>query len=161
MKLQECIENIEIEDGKFIHIGSGCAFFFVGTKEEYEKSIDEISEEYRIEIEKKMLKCKYNLEQKDVAFLPDVNYAELPETSIFDIKKYCNALIELSAKIDKKIQNRIKYVKRYHRIYHSCMDALKNWVDLRNREVKETYPRALNDGIVIIINGDEMGKSMG
>lgn len=39
MKLQECVENIEIEDGKFIHIGSGCGFFFVGTKEEFEMII--------------------------------------------------------------------------------------------------------------------------
>lgn len=159
MKLQECVENIEIEDGKFIHIGSGCGFFFVGTKEEYETLIDQISEEYRIKIEKKMLKCQFELEQKDVVILPEINYKELPETSIFDIKKYCNALIELSVKIDKKIRKRIKLVKRYHRTYHSCMDTLENWVDLRNREVKETYPRASNDGVVIIINGDEMGKA--
>lgn len=159
MKLQEYIENIEIEDGKYIHIGSGCGYFFVGTKEEYEQLIDKISEDYRVEIEKKMLECQFELEKRTVVFLPNINYAELPETSVFDIKKYCNALVQLSVSIDKRIQGRIKRVKRFHKTYYRCKDELKNWVDLRNREVKETYPRVSNDGTVIIIDGNESGKA--
>lgn len=152
MTLQEKIEEITVDDGKYIHIGAACGFFFVGTKEEYEANIDRIDEEYRLKIKKQIRKCNDALRKR--AFIR-LELAAITDKGIID---YTSELLKLKEKLEHDIKMEIRIVtKTYNALLHR-KEELKNWIPFRDREVKETYERIAGDGVIITVCGDESGK---
>lgn len=159
MKLRDFVRDVEIEDGKFLHIGAICGFFFVGTKQEFFETINDVDSDCRKVIEEKMARAKQELRARPSYIFPEVNIDELPKTSIKDVERFCETLIKLSREADKKIQSRIYRARKNYRTYHDCVEILDKWVHLRDREVKESYERTSEDGIIIIVEGQEHGSA--
>lgn len=155
MTLQEKIAEIKINDGQYIHIGSGSGYFFIGTKEEYKFEIDRISEEYRKRIEDKMTASAIALNERKL-FNPKIDV--LPPTSTDEIGGYIKALLDFERDLKNKISKEIADVKHNYETYHSSKKELESWIDFKDREVTDVYDRISGDGVAVIIKGCETGN---
>lgn len=155
MTLQEKIKKIKIDEGEYIHIGSGSGYFFVGTKEEYEGWFDRISEEYRKRIEDKMIASAIALNKRK-PFNPKIDV--LSPTSTDEIGDYIKALLNFNRELKDKISKEIADVKHNYQTYHSSKKELESWTDFKDREVKDVFDRISGDGVAVIIDGCENGN---
>ena len=131
MALSDVIDKLS--DDEVIHIGSDTGFFFVVSKSEYYRDIDQISQDYLQTAHKKLkehLKRIKNLNE-DLR-KPVVDFAQI-----------------------KTIQGKIRTAvdkAQYNESYISSFEPIPD------RKVLEIYKRLQGDGICIIVTGDENGK---
>lgn len=131
MALSDVIDKLP--DDEVIHIGSDTGFFFAGSKTEYYRDIDQISQDYLQTAHKKLkehLKRIKNLNE-DLR-KPAVDFAQI-----------------------KTIQGKIRTAvekAQYNESYISSFEPIPD------RKVIEIYKRLQGDGICVIVTGDENGK---
>ena len=131
MALADVIDNMP--DDEVIRIGSDTGFFFVGSKAEYYRDIDQISQDYLQTAHKKL---KEHLKR----------IKKLNE----DLKK---PVVDFAQ--TKTIQGKIRTAvekAQYNESYISSFEPIPD------RKVLEIYKRLQGDGICIIVTGDENGK---
>lgn len=134
LNLDECVR--ELSENDILHIGAQTNYFFVGTKTEYEKQIDDISTYYH-----NFYKRVIEERTKDI-------YGTVGE--IAKLKKDFKYKQNLSAKIARLIN-----------LYNDKENAekiLKEFKPMRSRKVLDVYLRVQKDGICIIVKGAEQGK---
>lgn len=123
----------EIPDDEVVHIGSGSSFLFIGTKEDYARDIKKVSAKC-IRDAKRVLDEVHQQIKRDIKALinPNITVRELPDL-------LC------------RLRGRVEDAEK--------MEAyLKKFVAISKRTVKEAYPSIVEDGIVLIIEGREVGK---
>ena len=131
MALSDVIDKLP--DDEVIHIGSDMVFFFAGSKTEYYRDIDQISQDYLQTAHKKLkehLKRIKNLNE-DLR-KPVVDFAQ-------------------TKTIQGKIRTAVEKAQ-YNESYISSFEPIPD------RKVLEIYKRLQGDGICIIVTGDENGK---
>ena len=131
MALSDVIDKLP--DGEVTHIGSDTGFFFVGSKTEYYRDIDQISQDYLQTAHKKLkehLKRIKNLNE-DLR-KPVVDFAQTKTTQ-------------------GKIRTAVEKAQ-YNENYISTFEPITD------RKVLEIYERLQEDGICIIVTGAENGK---
>lgn len=134
LNLDKCVR--EFSENDILHIGSQTNYFFVGTKNEYERQIDDISTYYH-NFYKRVIKER----TKDI-------YGTVGE--IAKLKKDCKYKQKLSAKITRLIS--------LYNVKETAEQILKEFKPMRSRKVLEVYLRVQKDGICIIVEGAEQGK---
>ena len=129
-RLDDCIE--EMLDDVVLHIGSNSCFVFVGNRETYKADIQGIS--------KNLLKNAKRLLAKNL------------ETMEKEIKN-----MDPSGKEDmlrrsaRRIGSLYEWVENYRKY-------IQGFSPLMDRKVIDIYPRLQGDGIVIIVEGSEIGS---
>lgn len=127
----------EMNDDVIIHIGSASGFVYIGTKQQYDKMIDSISERYH----KFFLNAKKRYTRKIKIY-----YGKL------------KALDEQSETYENCYRMITECIHRYKRYLKQVCGVIDRFKPMRERMVKEIYKRISKDGIVITIQGDEAGK---
>lgn len=131
-KLSDAISMAD--DNLIINIGSASAFFFIGTKRDYENKIDKISISF----------VDYNKELMD-------KYKSLIENAI-------EILIQHESTTKERVEA-IGKLKKYYCPYKKCEKYLNTYTPLPDRKVKDAYWKiSKEDGICIIVDGTESGK---
>lgn len=146
MTLQERIN--ELDDETVIYLGAASSFFFIGTKSEFEKDIDEISRTYY----KNMVAEKKKIEN-DRKHFAEVMKQIKKISGKTDSKADMDEVVKLSFilnNISKRLQYGIKRIKTLG--FH-----IDNFIPMRNRQIKREYDR-LQGGHVILIDGIEVGR---
>lgn len=128
------------DDGDILHIGSKVAFFFVGTKAEYESDIDGISKSYE-----EQLQTRLKTAEDEISSTAE----KLKNLKIGDDEK----TIEYAERV-QNIAKRYKYLFSY---IPKVKKDIKEFTPLRTRKLKERYKR-INEGYAIIVDGKESGK---
>lgn len=131
MTLADVIDNLP--DDQVIHIGSDTGFFFVGSKAEYYRDIDQISKDYLQTAHKKL---KEHLKR----------IKKLNE----DLKK---PVVDFAQ--TKTIQGKIRTAvekAQYNENYISTFEPITD------RKVVEIYNRLQGGGICVVVTGAENGK---
>lgn len=137
MTLQEVMETIA--DDVVVHIGAKTAFFFIGTKAEYEANID--------------------LVQQDLQARTMISLEESRNRADFFKEKILNPDEEAgSDKYWKLLADRAYKLSKLYRAIPKLEDYLDTFVAVREREVLDQYDRLLGDGIVIVVDGKENGR---
>lgn len=131
MTLADVIDKLP--DDEVIHIGSNTGFFFVGSKAEYCRDIDQIPQDYLQTAHKKLkehLKRIKNLNE-DLR-KPVVDFAQ-------------------TKTVQGKIRTAVEKAQ-YNESYISSFEPIPD------RKVIEIYKRLQGDGISVIVTGAENGK---
>lgn len=131
MTLADVIDNLP--DDQVIYIGSDTGFFFIGSKAEYYRDIERISQDYLQTAHKKL---KEHLKR----------IKKLNE----DLKK---PVVDFAQ--TKTIQGKIRTAvekAQYNESYISSFEPITD------RKVVEIYNRLQGDGICVIVTGAENGK---
>lgn len=115
-----------------LHIGSNTCFMFIGSKEEYEKDIESVSKSL-INDSKKLFKKNKKKYEKAKGYIDDPKYKN-------DIKRN---------------KETMEWSKKQMNNYKMYIDS---FVPLSKRKILDVYPRTQRDGIIIIIEGDEIGS---
>lgn len=131
MALSDVIDKLP--DDEVIHIGSDTGFFFVGSKAEYYRDIDQISKDYLQTVHKKLKEHLKRIKKlnEDLG-KPVVDFAQIKTTQ----GKIRTAV--------GKAQYNEKYISEFEPI--------------PDRKVLEIYKRLQGDGICVIVTGAEMGN---
>ncbi len=127
--LESCVKSIG--GNTIFHIGSGAGFLFIGTEKEFEIQMPGISEKLLLDA-KRLLK-KYKKKEKSLE------------------EKYRNGYLEKLKKNDKKVKCLFDQTSMYEKY-------IMDFVPIKKRPVKEIYPRISKDGIVILVDGVEIGR---
>lgn len=126
----ECIVKT-IDDKTVMHIGSQSSFIFVGNKEAYRKDIEKISKE--------LIGTAKRLREKNL------KYMETLVGKLFDPKSGKKEINETQL---QGCYENLSGLKKY----------IQNFKPVMYRRVIDMYPRIQDDGIIIIIEGEEIGK---
>lgn len=121
------------DDKTVMYIGGQSSFIFVGNKETYEKDIEKIS--------KRLIEAAKRLREKNM------NYMETLVGKLFDPMSGEKEISETKIKLKGCYEN-VNGLKKY----------IQNFKPVMYRRVIDMYPRIQNDGIIIIIEGKEIGK---
>lgn len=131
-KLSDAISMAD--DNLIINIGSASAFFFIGTKRDYENKIDKISVSF----------VDYNKGLMD-------KYKSLIENAIEILIRHESTTKERVEAIGK--------LKKYYRPYKKCEKYLDTFTPIMDRKIKDVYwKNKKEDGVCIIVEGTESGK---
>jgi len=131
-----------------LHIGSKTGYFFIGTKDEYYADIDQINNDY-------IKRIKATIYKYQTLFKP--NDKPKPYEEWVSHRKY-NDESEETKRIDynsyllKREKNKQCVVDNLPK----QQNKLDHWIDIDDREVLDVYPRIQEDGIVVIVEGDEI-----
>lgn len=128
MTLREYLEKADAEE--ILHIGSGNSFFFVGPKGEFKP--EDIDTFFKDEAKRR---CE--------------NYAKCISRSLERV--FSDGLEE------KAKQSSHRRIKEHLQPILSNVTYLHDFTPVIKREVKETYKRLQDDGIVVIVEGTEFG----
>lgn len=144
----------ELPDDQIIHVGALSGFFFCGTKDEYEASIDTISDWLLLRMKQerdKLVRDKREfyrlwgqLAERMAAILADPDDQTLyPKT----------------AKIAASLGVSIKEMPSINRRIPAIEKNIKEFKPVRERVVNDCYPRLdPEDGVNIIVEGCEAGR---
>ena len=131
-KLSDAISMVD--DNLIISIGSASAFFFIGTKRDYENKIDKISVSF----------VDYNKGLMD-------KYKSLIENAIEILIRHESTTKERVEAIGK--------LKKYYCPYKKCEKYLNTYTPLSDRKVKDAYLKINKEhGICISVDGTESGN---
>lgn len=131
MALSDVIDKLP--DDEVIYIGSDTGFFFAGSKTEYYRDIDQISQDYLQTAHKKLKEHLKRIKKLNEDLRkPVVDFAQTKT-----IQGKIRTAVE-------KAQYNEKYISEFEPI--------------PDRNVLEIYKRLQGDGICIIVAGDENGK---
>ena len=129
--LADVIDNLP--DDQVIHIGSDTGFFFIGSKAEYYRDIDQISQDYLQTAHKKLKEHLKRIKKLNEDLRkPVVDFAQTKT-----IQGKIRTAVE-------KAQYNEKYISEFEPI--------------PDRKVIEIYNRLQGDGICVIVTGAENGK---
>lgn len=128
MTLREYLEKADADT--ILHIGAGNSFFFVGPKEEFKS--EDIDTFFKGEAKRR---CE--------------NYVKYISRSLERV--FSDGLEE------KTKQSSHRRIKENLRPILSNVTYLHDFTPVSEREVKETYKRLQGDGIVVIVEGTELG----
>lgn len=143
----------ELLDTDIVSIGSAQSYFFIGTKAEYEATIDAVSDELLralMTTRDKMIGTRYLfLESYDdlVDTRPECRWSQIPDEEYKLIAKLAETL-RISAKAMPRVKRRLPIVER----------QIADFKPVRERAVLEFYPRDLGGGWYVIVEGSEQGK---
>lgn len=147
LKLQERIEALEGDP--IIHIGSKSSFFFVGTKEEYEKNIDVVSADLLEGLKNSLASMKHD----DKLFAHNIS-----ELSKFNPEIKDETEIRRFVTLAKHTCNGIRSAIRRAKSIPETEKNISEFVPVRERYSSEPQNRLQGDGIIIIVQGCETGK---
>jgi len=135
--LENVVENFK-GSGVILHIGAQSGFFFVGTAEEFEKEIDDISAGFIPVLEDKIKNA-----QDDIRLVAQTtirkNYDE-------DISVFSTRLTSAATRLRTAIKI-IPEIKAY----------IKKYTPIRKRKVKSFNKRIEENTIAIVVEGIENG----
>ena len=144
----------ELLDTDIVSIGSAQAYFFIGTKGEYEATIDAVSDDL---LEKLRATRQEMLDTRDlfcesyddlVDTQPERRWNQIPDEEYKRIAKLAEALRK-SASAMPRVTHRLPIVER----------QIADFKPVRERAVLEFYPRDDPDGgWCVIVKGSEYGK---
>lgn len=134
--LDEVIEAIKAEDVD-IFIGASSAWLFIGSKTQYESEIDKLSESILKKHKRRLKEYKHRLQ-----FCLDNPRATYP--------------IHYTGKTYYRPYK--AYTKMLSKNIHAYDAMCKNWIPLRNRLVLDVYMKEAEEGLAIIIEGNEAGE---
>lgn len=145
IKLSDMISTMEKD--QILYIGSKTGYFFIGTAEEYEKGITELSRKYHEAAEVGEANAIYDFKKIFANMLKESETANPDGTNMDGMLDAAKALGNASERI------------RHYR------DALSGWVDFQNRPVMDHYRKCWSDtgsgetvpGYSIIVSGTESG----
>lgn len=145
-----------------VAIGAASGFFFIGTKEEYEESIDKIHAKAISSAKEVLNDANARLiALKAGGFDPVEVSIYIPETTDIEILRGVFAGWRADAdKLEKGAKLLRKYTKKYENAAKSKARAERiiSSIPYRERQIKETYPSILEDKTNVIIDGDESGR---
>lgn len=144
----------ELLDTDIVSIGSAQAYFFIGTKAEYEATIDAVSDELLQNLRERRKEmfdtrdsfCESYDDLADTQ--PECRWNQIPDEEYKRIAKLAEAL-RISAKAMPHIKHRLPIVEQ----------QITAFTPVRERAVLEFYPRLdLDSGWCAIVEGSEHGK---
>lgn len=135
--LENVVENFKGSD-IILHIGAQSGFFFVGTAEEFEKEIDDISDGFIPVLEDKIRNAQCDIEL--------VSKATLCKRDDEDIEIFSTRLTNAAAKLRAAIRS-IPETEAY----------IKSYTPIRKRKVKSFNKRIEENTVAIIVEGIENG----
>lgn len=144
----------ELLDTDIVSIGSAQAYFFIGTKAEYEATIDAVSNELREKLratrremlDTRDLFCESYDDLADTQ--PECRWNQIPDEEYKRIAKLAETLRK-SASAMPRIKRRLPIVEQ----------QIVGFKPVRKRAVLEFYPRIDPDGgWCVIVEGSEYGK---
>lgn len=151
--LQERIDAIPEKDENgvdtIIYIGSRSAYYFIGTKTEYERTIDFISKNL-LSAMKERLKQLKRWDATYHKWLKQLSEVKPDETSETKLK----AIAETAEHVANDTENQIRRQKRIP-MHEKNVSEFK---PVRTRFTKPPYNRQTDSGIVIITEGVEAGR---
>lgn len=145
-----------------VAIGAASGYFFVGSKAEYEQTIDALHRKAISQAKEVLNDANERLRAlKSGGFAPVEVSIYIPETTDVEIMRGVFAgwradieKLERSAKLlrkyTEKYENAVKSKARAERIIEST--------PYREREVKEITTSLLEDKMIVIVDGDECGR---
>lgn len=144
----------ELPDDQIIHVGALSGFFFCGTKDEYEASIDTISDWLLLRMKQerdKLIRDKREfyrlwgqLAERMAAILADPD-----DQTLYPKTAKIAASLGVSIKEMPSINRRLPAIER----------NIKEFKPVRKRIVNDCYPRLdPEDGVNIIVEGCEAGR---
>lgn len=114
------------------HVGAETSFFFVGTKSEFEKDKLMISNKY-IDRHRDLIERNQKRIRKEVSRITDQNASK------------------------KIIKDCICNLRRFNNAIDKSENYIKTFVPFESRKVIKIYERSQKDGIVMIVEGNEVG----
>lgn len=148
-------DALEQTKGHYIKIAAGSGYFYASLNDyETEKLVKKISDRYQKSYVRYLRKANYHKKHFDTIWLRKINQAlsilhkrrEDGETNQTDLER----LEELKEQREKDRETTdFKIVK-----YSKLLEEREGFLD---RRVKEIYKSILGDGIIIIIEGEEIG----
>ena len=139
-KMEELLIDVllKINPDVVVHIGSKSSFFCICSAQELIRNIDDISEKVHSDWKESYEKHRRNLER---------TLQNMPEFSESGIKEYESLMDSWTNKVMIQIQS-LKIDEA----------NIKEFIPLKERKVKDTYERMSQDGICVILEGNEIGK---
>lgn len=140
MTLDEFMSKVEAPN-LIISVGSKSAYFFVGTRAEYEECIDLISEDFENDMFATIRSYEVRAANLRTALKENL-FKRSPMRTIEAQRDYA----------ERDLKNALDIIKE-------AKTRLSRWTPLREREIKDTYKRLnINDGICVIVSGNEVGE---
>lgn len=160
MKLSEFLDEHKNDT---VFIGAASAFVYIGRGEKFNSDRADLI--YISKLRAKLNHGKGILQNIQKWTAPATWRETIPvfEADIHDekaIDNYCLALkraVENYKNIQARLIEMANNTSKANKEVQECKKRLKNFVSFKNREVKESYDRIQNDGIVVIIEGFENG----
>ena len=135
--LENVVENFKGSD-IILHIGAQSGFFFVGTAEEFEKEIDDISDGFIPVLEDKIRNA-----QRDIELVSKTTIRKDFEE---DVETFSTRLTNAAA----RLRTALKLIPET-RAY------IKNYTPIRKRKVKSFNKRIEENTVAIVVEGIENG----
>lgn len=138
MILDEFMKSVD--ENQVFAIGSKSQYFFIGTKEEYERDIDTIAE-----LHYENMKARKKLSENNIAKCQ----AGLTWDGTQDLMEYSKELIHLGNSLQKSL-----------RTLAMLDEALDNYVPIRERKLKDKYKSCQPDCRTnyVVVEGGEQGS---
>lgn len=135
--LENVVENFKGSD-IILHIGAQSGFFFVGTAEEFEKEIDDISDGFVPVLEDKIKNA-----QRDIELVSNATICKNFEE---DIETFSTRLTNAAAKLRTAIK-----------IIPETRAYIESYTPMRKRKVKSFNKRIEENTVAIVVEGIENG----
>ena len=140
MTLDEFMSKVEAPN-LIISIGSKSAYFFIGTRTEYEECIDLISEDFENDMFSTTRSYEVRAENCRTALKENL-FKRSPMRTVEAQRDYA----------ERSLKNALDIIEE-------TKARLAKWTPFREREIKDTYKRLnINDGICVIVSGNEVGE---
>ena len=145
-----------------VAIGAASGYFFIGTREEYEESIDKIQKKAISQAKEVLHDANSRLEAlKAGGFDPVSVSIYIPETTDPEIMRGVLAGWKADAdKLERNARCLYKFIDKYENAIKSKARAegIINAIPYRERQIKETYPSITEDKTNVIVEGDESAR---
>lgn len=122
-------------DDEMLYVGAKTSFIFIGTKDEWEKDKAHLNELHHDKIENCLSYSENNLNDNIVRLSKE--YYNNEKEGLFNV---------------------IDELTYYLKVIRKCTSYLKDWKDIPERTVLDSYPRIQKDGTVIVFDGEETGS---
>lgn len=158
MTLDEYMKNKE----GVVAIGAASGYFFIGTREEYEESIDKIHAKAVASAKEVLYDANARLRAlRAGGFEPVEVSIYIPETTDVEIMRgvFAGWLAEAD-KLERGARLLRKYTEKYESAIKSKARAERiiSSIPYRERQIKETYPSITEDKTNVIVEGDESAR---
>ena len=154
-------EYMQTAEGN-VAIGAASGYFFIGTKEQYDKDIDKLHKR-AVSLAREAL-CDANKKIKalqDGGFNSVEVFIYVPKTTDPEILKGSFASWKMAAdELTQKAKLLRGFTEKYESVVRSKERAERiiNSLPYRERRIKEKYKSITEDKMIVIIEGDECGR---
>lgn len=154
-------EYMQTTEGN-VAIGAASGYFFIGTKEQYDKDIDKLHK-MAVSLAKEAL-CDANkrIEALQSGVFNSVEvFVYVPKTTDPEILKGSFASWKMAA---DELTQKAKLLRGFTEKYESAVrskeraERIINSLPYRERRIKEKYESITEDKMIVIIEGDECGR---